>query len=77
MQQYVKFVTIDPDGFMLVRLEDIKAIQTESHAVCRLTTPHDQVLVKGTMEYFLETMRTFVGSEWDAADWGASEAQSD
>ena len=73
MQQYIKFATLDPEGFILVRLEDVKAIQTESHEVCKLTTPHDQLLVKGTMEYFLETMRVFVGGEWDAADWTSSE----
>lgn len=67
MIQYIKFATLDPVGFILVRSDDIKSIQnTADERVCRLTTPHDQVLVVGPMTYFLEEFRTLFGGEWPA-----------
>lgn len=67
MIQFVKFATMDPVGFTIVKLDDIKAIQTTLESdVCTLTTPHDQLLVKGSFDHFIDLFRSLVGGEWDA-----------
>ena len=67
MIQFVKFATLDPEGFALIRLDDISSFsESTTEGTCMLITKHNNFLIKGTVDYHIENMRNFIGGEWDA-----------
>lgn len=67
MIQYIKFATYDPEGFAIVKAEDISGVvSTIEPEQCKVITKHGEYLVAGTIEYHVERFQTYFGGEWES-----------
>ena len=67
MIQFIKFHTLDPIGYAIVKLDDISGIaSTSGEAECRLITCHGEYLVQGNINFLIGRMQDFVGGEFSA-----------
>lgn len=67
MIQFVKYATIDPVGFAVVKLDDVTSIESTADAdVCKVTHAHGDLLVEGTIEHHVDMLAALVGGAWDA-----------
>jgi len=71
MIQFIKFATHDPEGFALVRLDAITGIASTSNpSQCKIVTKEEEYLVEGTLEFFVDILRSWIGSEVEAVPGG-------
>lgn len=67
MIQFIKFATLDPVGFALVKVSDISSIaSTIESKECKVVTAHGEYLVEGTFEQHSDNLNAWLGSAWDA-----------
>lgn len=67
MIQYIKFATHDPEGFALIKAEDVSGIaSTTEEDVCKLITNHGDYLIAGSIDLHIENMQSYFGTEWSS-----------
>lgn len=65
MIQFIKFATLDPVGFALVKVSDVSSISsTPEPNVCKLITSHGDFLIEGSFEHHNDNLDNWVGICW-------------